>query len=251
MIHFAEKFSEIRNWGLANTVRLTARGRANTVAALHIPGWRFPLFLRRHYVDRAVLFQVVRQRQYDHEIIRRCNPRLIVDAGAHVGISTVFFANTFPDARIVAIEPEASNFEILQRNAAQYRNIEPLHAALWHREEKIAIANPTAPTWSFQLSSSESGSVRSVTLDALVRQYGRIDLLKLDIEGAEKAIFSIDVEGWLPHVRVLCVELHDRLIDGCTQAVYAQLLKRNFQRYTNGEVDVICLDPNIDSALSA
>ncbi len=76
-------------------------------------------------------------------------------------------------------------------------------------------------------------------------------MLKLDIEGAEKSIFSCDVEGWLPHVRVLCVELHDRLIDGCTQAVYAQLLKRNFQRYTNGEVDVICLNPNIDSAVSA
>jgi FkbM family methyltransferase len=249
MIHFAEKLSEIRDWGFANTVRLTARGRANTVAALRIPGWKSPVYIRRHYVDRAVLFQTLRERQYDHEILRRCHPRMIVDAGAHIGISTLFFANMFPDARIIAIEPDPSNFEILRMNTANYPNVEPVQAALWHIEEKLAISNPSAPNWSFQINSANKGDVTALTMDSLIREYGQIDLLKLDIEGAEKQIFSCDVDTWLPRVRVLCVELHDRAVPGCTQAVYSQLVKRKFQRYTSGEVDVICLDSTIDSLI--
>ena len=61
-------------------------------------------------------------------------PRVVVDAGANIGLSTVFFANKFPQAKIVAIEPEPSNFAMLRDNVAPYPNVTPVQAALWKED---------------------------------------------------------------------------------------------------------------------
>lgn len=54
------------------------------------------------------------------------SPRVIVDAGANIGLTAVYFANQFPAARILALEPESSNYALLCKNTAAYPQ-----AALW------------------------------------------------------------------------------------------------------------------------
>ena len=58
------------------------------------------------------------------------------------GFASIYFANKYPGAKIIAIEPEQSNFELLKDNIAPYPNIIPIQAALWHKNEEINLIDP-------------------------------------------------------------------------------------------------------------
>lgn len=143
------------------------------------------------------------------------SPRTIIDAGANVGYFSALMANAFPQSVIIAIEPEAKNFEMLRRNVAPYPNVTPVLAALWPRSETVKIKNPHASSISFQVESGNHTSVepdaeiQGKTVEELLDAHGidNLDLLKLDIEGGEKALFAERTE-WLHRVKNLLIEMH-------------------------------------------
>lgn len=153
-------------------------------------------------------------------------PAYIIDAGAHIGCSSVYYALKFPDARILAIEAEGSNYRQLCRNAADIPAIRPLHAAVFHRSGHVVVTNPGDQPWGFQVGGAEDlttdhgQTIRAMTLDELISLSGfpHIDVLKLDIEGSEREIFAAGGQSWLPLVRLITIELHDRIKPGCTQS---------------------------------
>ena len=69
----------------------------------------------------------------------------------------------------------------------------------------------------------------------------QIDILKLDIEGSERELFSKNTD-WLDHVSVIIIELHDRFQPGCAKAVYQKLVERQFHQEVRGENIFIGLD---------
>ena len=126
-------------------------------------------------------------------------PQVIIDAGANVGMSTLFFANQFPSARIIAIEPEAQNFAMLASNVAPYPNVTPFEGAVWGENAEIALFDPGVGHWGYLTrNADEDGkgvwrqTVRGFTIDRVMEVFGldRIDVLKLDIEGAEREVLS-------------------------------------------------------------
>ena len=146
-------------------------------------------------------------------------PRLIVDAGAYVGYSTVYYAQAFPEARILAIEPEPGNFAQLQTNTRDLENVTLLQGALWYRNETLNILNPEAASYSFRMASGEQGGIRAYTIPDLMAlaETDYVDILKLDIEGAEREVFQ-HADAWIRHIGIICVEIHDRYNPGCTDA---------------------------------
>jgi FkbM family methyltransferase len=188
---------------------------------------RAPLCLRLPSADFAAYQQVMVKRDYDFAVTRP--PRTIIDAGAHIGLASVWFANRFPNARIVAVEPEAANFELLRRNAAPYANITPVRAAIWDADVELNVIDPGVGTWGFMTSAAgdpevrgeRRGHVRGVTIDELMREHGldHIDVLKLDIEGAEREVFAAP-GAWLERTDLIVAELHERLKVGCNRAFY-------------------------------
>jgi methylase of polypeptide subunit release factors len=68
--------------------------------------------------DLSVLKQVFVERQYDFPLPKA--PISIADAGTNSGLLAVYFANRYPGASVIAIEPEDSNFKLLKRNASPY-----------------------------------------------------------------------------------------------------------------------------------
>jgi FkbM family methyltransferase len=84
---------------------------------------------------------------------------------------------------------------------------------------------------------STPGSLRAVSISDIMQQqqWDSIDLLKLDVEGAEKEIFSSNTESWLPKTRVLVIELHDEMKKGASKAVFAALNKYDFSFSPAGE----------------
>jgi FkbM family methyltransferase len=118
----------------------------------------------------------------------------VVDAGAHAGIFSLM-ASQWAD-RVISIEASQVNFDLLKLNIDRNHidNIEPRNRALWSKTGELLDLDGTLETGcgrvnrNFQ-SSKEGNWVESICLDDLIRELGHIDLLKIDIEGAEYETF--------------------------------------------------------------
>lgn len=188
-----------------------------------LPLIKHPFYIRIGTTDASVLKQVLLERQYDYPL--PISPKVIVDAGANIGLSAIFFANRYPDALILAIEPEDSNFQLLQRNTAPYSQIKALKAALWQKKQQICLIDPKDGNDGFRTKEGLLdddvclGYVQGVTLDSLMAEKGLslIDVLKVDIEGAEKEVFE-NSSNWINRVGIIIAELHDHIKIGCSAA---------------------------------
>lgn len=180
----------------------------------------------------------------EHKIDWDIDPKLIIDAGANIGIATAYFATKYPDATIYAIEPSGDNFELLTVNTKRFTNVRRLQAAVWATESgSLEIANPDAESWAYKVKAG-NGDIRGVTLPGILRESGaeRIDVLKLDVEGAEVELLDADnCDEWLSKCRILLIELHDRLRLGCSKALYRRLLNRTYSQQLRGDVTQIDL----------
>jgi FkbM family methyltransferase len=152
------------------------------------------------------------------------SPKSIVDAGANIGMASIYFAQRFPNAKVIAIEAEALNFAALVRNVRPYPSIIPIHAALWNRDGEIGVSQPDPATgsggeWAFVTHEGSGVKVRAIGMRTLMKemQIRSVDLLKVDIEGAEKEVF--EACDWMDDIRCLMIELHDRFKPGCSEAV--------------------------------
>jgi hypothetical protein len=88
---------------------------------ISVPGMSHPLYMRTGTSDRSAFNEVIVKRWYDHPFPGV--PQLIIDAGANVGYASVRFAELYPNADIVAIEPDRGNFAMLQQNVAPYPRV--------------------------------------------------------------------------------------------------------------------------------
>jgi len=94
-----------------------------------IPELKYPIKLRVQTTDTYIFEQIFINQEYNFPI--SIEPKIIIDGGAYVGYSTVFFANKFPNATKIAVEPESSNFALLIENTKNYSNIILINSAIW------------------------------------------------------------------------------------------------------------------------
>lgn len=198
-----------------------------------------PLWVRAGTTDEVCIREVFDLRAYEFAPVAM--PRVIVDAGANVGCTSVFFANRYPDAKIFAVEPETSNFQLLEQNTSPYKNVIPIRAALWSANCDLAVSDPGKGKWGFRTRSAhqQTGAgetVRGLTIERLVEEHNipQIDLLKLDIEGAEREVFEGGA-SWLERVETIVIELHDRFQPGCHSAFEAAIGSSFPHRVHRGE----------------
>jgi FkbM family methyltransferase len=194
------------------------------------PGSAEPVLLRHQSSDVQVYNDIYVRQEYGWEL--PVTPKVIVDAGAYTGLSTAFFASRFPDAKIIAIEPDEDNFELLAQNTSHFANVHIIRAALWYESGSVSLMDPGDGAWGLRLLESDvnageatsavrSDSVRAITIADVIRDYDleKIDLLKVDVEGSEKEIFAA-ANSWISYVDAICIELHDRFKTGCSRSFY-------------------------------
>lgn len=234
--------------GIATAARLAlhkriARRQAS-IARIPLPGTRTSIVLRPRTADVHAFWQVFIAREYDIPVA--FEPRLIVDAGAHVGLASVYFLQRFPHARLIAIEPDRGNADLLERNLAGCARASVCRAALWPHATELRIVDPLADTWSFRVTAGAGGggAVGSVTMPQLMAEHGDVDILKLDIEGAEGALFAADA-GWLSRVRMVIIELHERHAPGCARLTHEAMERHGLAlRAAVGENHVFEREPS-------
>lgn len=228
---------------------LKSRGLAAPVEVeVRCPAVGRPVTLRLGTSDLATYEKIFADREYFFE--PRTPPRVIIDAGANIGLASLYFAARFPAARIVAIEPEASNFALLVRNTAAFPNIVPVQAALWGEDASVNVVDPGLDKWGFQARNAEEACpdvvchmVAGMTVDRIMREHGLdfIDILKMDIEGGEIEVFTGGGE-WLDRVGLLIAELHERYRPGCDRSL-EQVAGRFAERWQVGESVYLAREP--------
>ncbi|MGH6977660.1 MAG: FkbM family methyltransferase [Stellaceae bacterium] len=235
-IRCVRRFIKQFGWrGIGMSLRylpLELESPGTAMVALKLPG-AGTIRLRNGTSDKDVFFQVFVIREYDFggvpqfarlksiygRALAEGETPLIVDCGANIGLASIWFAHVFPRARIYAIEPDAGNFAVLRANTADYANIVAVRAAVWDRHAaNLAILNPAAPASFYQVAESDEArpnGVPAYTIPEIMRMAGagRILLAKIDIEGAERALFRSNTE-WLADTDAVAIELHDWLLPG-------------------------------------
>jgi FkbM family methyltransferase len=181
-----------------------------------------PVTFRTGTSDWACYRQVIVSHEYDFPY--PATARTIIDAGAYVGFSAIYFAKKYPDAVILAIEPDAENFALLQRNTRAFPQITTIHAAVWGETKQLSVVDAGGREWGFQTVDTTPPRRRSpvpaLAMATLLETYGieRVDILKVDIEGAERQVFA-RADGWIDRVGSIVIELHDRFAPGCSEVV--------------------------------
>lgn len=165
--------------------------------------------------EYKALVEIVKQRLCDQSAVN------IVDAGANIGCTSVYLKRHFPNAQIIAIEPNLDNCRVLEENMKlnNLEGVKLLRAGLWNDEVDLTIDTSfrDGKEWSLALRESEGSSdnnpVKGVTLETVKGLFRNqmIDLLKVDIEGGERFIFcdSQYADEFLTDVKCMAIEVHD------------------------------------------
>jgi FkbM family methyltransferase len=232
-------------WGGAfKSVTGKITGKKTIVALRNRP--RFLVRAAGSGSDLSVCRQVFDECEYVYHTKKEV--RTIVDAGANIGCSAVYFSELFPKARIISIEPSKGNFELLEMNTRDLPQVHRMQAALWPRDVDLEIIDRGEGAWSLQVGEispapgdgASSERIPGLTLDEIRKRcdVDVIDILKVDIEGGEREVFAAG-GGLLRDVNVLIVETHDRWNPGCTRVVYEAT--RGFAyEWTQGENIFFC-----------
>lgn len=141
-------------------------------------------------------------------------PRVIFDVGANLGLASIYFACIYPDADIYAFEPSEQNFRILERNTAAFPRVHVYNQAVYSSCGRMKLfCDPTHGGFNSFISQQDHfEDVETITIDAFARENGinRIDVLKIDVEGAEYEV--LESCQMLARTGYIVGELHFNLV---------------------------------------
>jgi len=152
------------------------------------------------------------------DILKRGKRPLIIDGGANIGASVLWFASKYPAAHIVAIEPAPDNCSLLRKNVQQF-GVDIWQVGLGASEDSLNLIDPGYGEWAYRTVKGETGiKVRIVTLEGVIATKHNPALfepflLKVDIEGGEAGMFDGN-DNPARLFPVIVIELHDWMLPG-------------------------------------
>ena len=214
-----------------------------TIAAVRIPGYEFPLHFRPRTSDPDVIEQVFVRQEYLC-VARLASVRTILDCGANIGCTAFYLLHAYPDAEVVVVEPDEANMSICRLNLAPFGpRVRFVQAGVWPPAEPLRVERGKfrdGRAWSYQVRPCRPGErpdMEGIPLRALIRLLPTgVDLVKIDIEGAERGVFEALESDALERVRNIAIELHD---EACERAFDRALGTYTAERTTAGELTVI------------
>lgn len=182
----------------------------------------------RSYVDFRTLRQIFHGNDYGIEkigrkkdlisfyqkIIESGKSPLIIDCGGNIGLASKYFNIEYPEAEIICIEPDHLNIEQAKINNKNSK-VHFLEKAIGCRDEKGTVVDPGLGEWGYRMEISQDGNTEIVSINKLLETYPNSKytpfIVKIDIEGFEKNLFSENTE-WIEIFPLLIIELHDWML---------------------------------------
>jgi FkbM family methyltransferase len=205
------------------------------------------ILLRNHSSDFQVFEQIIYLEEYKSLFLagvdNKIEPEIIVDAGANIGLTSIYFLHKFPNAKIYAIEPIPENISALKLNMKKQTGKDRFHlfeGALWKSGAALAVDYSFGDGKEWSRAVIEQGDsddrIAGATIEVLMKQWNltHIDIFKIDIEGTEKIIFE-KAEGcsFLTMVKIISIEIHNHL--NCREQIVGILRSYGFFVFQNGE----------------
>lgn len=209
--------------------------------------------------DNGVIDQIFHNKDYDltqwvqgqkllefHHQQNKIKPSLIIDAGANIGASVVYFLNSFDNSFIFSIEPEINNWHLLEINTMNYTNKINFHGAISDVDGELVLSDPGYSDWGFRTSAVNDSSVnntnvvKSISPASILAHPKLINttplIFKIDIEGGEGVLFQGDT-SWMDKFPLIIIELHDWMLpfQGSSKSFFEALVKYNFDLVHRGE----------------
>jgi FkbM family methyltransferase len=227
-----------KNLGIACAVRYSLyrifnRMLGERLLTLKVRGFPRPVYCRAGGSDLRVFAQVLANREY------RCLDQshisgLVIDCGANIGLSTLYFLRRFPKVHVIALEPDPDNFKMLARNTAAFRDrVTLLQAAVWNKNTSLVFSEARAlnrQEWAKTCREAEEREVPQIQAFDIptilgMSSFKRVGLLKVDIESGELALFDHSAKSWLDLVDVITIELHGA---ACEKAFHSIVRAEDF-----------------------
>ncbi|NLD77708.1 MAG: FkbM family methyltransferase [Acidimicrobiales bacterium] len=169
--------------------------------------------IRSHTTDISVLGELTSGKSY--AAAAACLPPTgdgvtIVDLGANTGLAARWLQQRCPGATLVCVEPEPGNVEVLRHNIATARPAGVVFPVCVGADERTVSLEDHGGEFAFAMADDPGGDIEVWTMEHVLKEAGvdKIDLLKCDIEGAERELFA-DCSEWIGLVRSAVVECHD------------------------------------------
>lgn len=185
----------------------------------------------RDYVDWFTSTQIFSQHDYDLSrfartpdftalydgILRAGRTPLILDCGGNIGLAARYFAATWPQAKVLTIEPDPANAKLAVRNTIGTR-VEVINSAIGSSDGRCAVVDPGQGHHNaYRVVASDSGDTAVISLATLLDrpdlQNCQPFIIKIDIEGFEADLFAGDTR-WIDRTPILIIELHDWMLPG-------------------------------------
>lgn len=167
-------------------------------------------YLRTYEGDIDIFYEIFWRKIYELPPNQMQPCKVIVDIGANVGLAALYFATHYTPSQIICIEPGEANYALLKKNCSMYKNIKTMQAAVMPDDGWCLIKEALLQyNNKVEFTTRQQNSVQAISMQTLFTIFNLtfIDLLKIDIEGAEEAVFSADTH-WLDKVNQVLIEIH-------------------------------------------
>ena len=157
----------------------------------------------------------------------------IIDAGANIGLSVIYFKKKFPNAKVVAFEPDPEIFNILKNNMQSFnlKDVDLINKGVWKEDATLPFFSEGADAGTLNVKSKNKENLQTIDLIALKPYISKkVDFLKIDIEGAETEVLK-SVENSLHHVARIFIEYHSYVGEKQTLGEIINILERNNFRF--------------------
>lgn len=227
---------------LASNLRRRSGNLRRKTHQLTLKGLQHPLHLRE-YSDPFFFGQIFLEEEFAPA--RTLNVSSVIDLGGNVGMASVWFLNTFPRAKVITVEANPGNFSSLEANLRPYGDRAIIvKGGAWWRQAPLALVRGKDEGDSSVREALPTDDPATLMdgwdIPALMSRAGfdRIDLLKIDIEGAEVDLLLKNASRWLPKVRNLSIEFHG---PECVAALERALEPFSYRQQVLGEL-TFCMD---------
>ncbi len=183
----------------------------------------------------------------------------IIDCGANMGLSVLFFAKNYPGSTIIAFEPEPPIYDVLEKNITSYKlqNVTAVKKAVWNSETTLEFYTDKGMGGSVENSFSNQAPVLVETVRLKDYLDKPVDFLKMDIEGSEYAVL-VDCKDELKNIQNIFIEYHsyirkeqhlEDILSMLKESGFRYHLRQSFSR-EKPFVDTLLACENMDMAIN-
>jgi FkbM family methyltransferase len=212
----------------------------------------------REYTDWRTLSQVFYNEDYNLErfsrfkeinefylkLVKSKKIPLILDCGSHIGLASRYFSETYPQSKIISLEPNKNNFKLGKKNNLYNKNkIKFINAAVGSKNSYGNIVDPGLGKDSYRINFHDKKKIKIISVNNILKNIKKIVnpfIIKIDIEGSEKNLFSKNTE-WIEKFPILIIELHDWMFPASTNS------KNFLKKISNQNRDFLYFGENIFS----